>query len=106
MERAETSSAVLVGSQAYQGAAGMSLYAASKAAVVSFAKSAALELHDKGITVNCILPDIIDTPANREAMPDADFDTWAKPDEIAEVIGFLLSEGARVASGNAIRLGR
>ncbi len=97
---------VLVGSQAYTGAKGMSAYAASKAAVVSLAKSAALEWKDRGIRVNVILPDIIDTPANRESMPDADYDKWQKPSEIAEVIAFLLSEKAINVKGNALDLER
>ncbi|MBA3726119.1 MAG: SDR family oxidoreductase [Armatimonadetes bacterium] len=100
------SSAVLVGSQAYAGAAGMSLYAASKAAVVSLSKSAALEFKPQGVRVNAILPDIIDTPANRKSMPNADFDKWQKPEEIAEVIAFLCSDGGSIISGNTIELGR
>lgn len=97
---------VLVGSQSFAGAAGMSLYAASKAAVVSLARSAALELRGAGIRVNAILPDTIDTPANRAAMPNADFDTWSKPEEIARVASFLASDAANIISGNAINLGR
>ncbi|MEO7454031.1 MAG: SDR family oxidoreductase [Fimbriimonadales bacterium] len=103
---ADGASVILVGSQAYAGAKGMSVYAASKAAVVSLAKSAAEEWKPRGIRVNVILPDIIDTEANRKAMPKADFDKWQKPSEIAEVIAFLLSEKAINVSGNAIALGR
>lgn len=103
---ADNSSVILVGSQAYTGAKGMSAYAASKAAVVSLAKSAAQEWKPRGIRVNVILPDIIDTPANRKSMPDADYDKWQKPSEIAEVIAFLLSQKAINISGNEINLGR
>jgi NAD(P)-dependent dehydrogenase (short-subunit alcohol dehydrogenase family) len=103
---ADGASVVLVGSQAYTGAKGMSVYAASKAAVVSLAKSAAEEWKPRGIRVNVILPDIIDTEANRKAMPKASFDKWQKPEEIAEVIAFLLSGNAVNVSGNAIALGR
>jgi NAD(P)-dependent dehydrogenase (short-subunit alcohol dehydrogenase family) len=103
---ARGASVILVGSQAYTGAGGMSAYAASKAAVVSLAKSAAEEWKPRGIRVNVILPDIIDTPANRKSMAKADFDKWQKPAEIAEVIAFLLSEKAINVSGNAIALGR
>ncbi len=106
MERADGAAAILVGSQSFEGAAGMALYAASKAAVVSLARSAALEMKKQKIRVNVILPNTIDTPANRSAMPDADFEKWAKPDEIAEVISFLCSSSAILVSGNAIRLGR
>jgi NAD(P)-dependent dehydrogenase (short-subunit alcohol dehydrogenase family) len=100
------SAAVLVASQAYRGAPGMAAYAASKAAVVSLAKSAALELKPAGVRVNAILPDVIDTPANRRAMPDADFERWAKPEELASVIVWLCSPAARVVSGNALDVGR
>jgi NAD(P)-dependent dehydrogenase (short-subunit alcohol dehydrogenase family) len=74
--------------------------------VVSLAKSAAEEWKPRAIRVNVILPDIIDTPANRRSMPKADFDKWQKPAEIAEVIAFLLSEKATNVSGNALALGR
>ena len=103
---AEGASVILVGSQAYAGAKGMSAYAASKAAVVSLAKSAGEEWKPRGIRVNVILPDIIDTPANRKSMPDADYDKWQKPEEIAAVIKFLISDAAANISGNEIKLGR
>ena len=103
---ADGASVILVGSQAYAGAKGMSAYGASKAAVVSLAKSAAEEWKPRGIRVNVILPDIIDTPANRKSMPDANFDKWQKPSEIADVIAFLLSDQAANISGNELRLGR
>jgi NAD(P)-dependent dehydrogenase (short-subunit alcohol dehydrogenase family) len=98
--------AVVVGSQAYEGAAGMAAYAASKAAAVSLARSAALEWKAAGVRVNAVLPDTIDTPANRRAMPDADFDRWATPDELAEVVVWLCSPSARIVSGNALKVGR
>jgi 3-oxoacyl-[acyl-carrier protein] reductase len=98
--------AVVVGSQAYEGAAGMTPYAASKAAVVSLARGAALEWKAARVRVNAVLPDTIDTPANRRAMPDADFTRWASPDEIADVISWLCSPAASVVSGNAIRVGK
>jgi NAD(P)-dependent dehydrogenase (short-subunit alcohol dehydrogenase family) len=97
---------VLVGSQAYQGAAGKAPYAAAKAAVVSLAKSAAAELGPRQIRVNAVLPDTIDTPANRRAMPAADSSLWATPAEIGAVIGWLCSDASRVVSGNAINVGR
>jgi NAD(P)-dependent dehydrogenase (short-subunit alcohol dehydrogenase family) len=98
--------AVVVGSQVYEGAAVKAPYAASKAAVISFARSAALEWKEAGVRVNAVLPDTIDTAANRRAMPDADFSLWAAPEEIADVIVWLCSPRARVVSGNAIRVGR
>jgi NAD(P)-dependent dehydrogenase (short-subunit alcohol dehydrogenase family) len=97
--------AVLVGSRAAVGAGGMSLYAASKAAVVALARSAALEWRHRGIRVNCILPDTIDTPANRKAMPDADFTRWAKPEQVAAVIAFLCSDSGTIITGAAIPVG-
>ena len=51
---------------------------------------------------NAILPSVIDTPANRASMPDADFDTWVKPEEIARVVRFLCSDDAAVTSGGHI----
>jgi NAD(P)-dependent dehydrogenase (short-subunit alcohol dehydrogenase family) len=106
LEKAGGASVVLVGSQAYEGAAGISAYASAKSAVVSLTRSAARELKSKKIRVNCLLPDIIDTPANRQAMPGADFETWAKPEEIAQVILLLCSDPARLINGAIIPVGR
>lgn len=103
---AASGGAVLVGSQAYDGAAGIAAYAASKAAVVSLSKSAALELRPRGVRVNVVLPDTIDTAANRAAMPNADTSRWAPPEDIARVIVWLCSPDATLVSGNAIRVGR
>jgi len=58
------------------------------------------------VRVNAVLPDTIDTPANRRAMPNADYSRWATAEEIAEVIVWLCSPGASLLSGNAIRVGR
>jgi len=99
-------SVVLIGAQSWPGAAGVGLYAASKAAVVSLGRTAALEGRARGIRVNTLLPDIIDTPANRRAMPDADTARWQTPAEVAAVVSFLCSPAAAVVSGNAIALGR
>jgi NAD(P)-dependent dehydrogenase (short-subunit alcohol dehydrogenase family) len=89
-----------------RGAAGMSAYAASKAAVLNLTYSLARELAPSGITVNAIVPSIIDTPANRGAMPEADTSTWLAPQEIAEVVAFLVSDRARVVTGTAVNLSR
>ena len=102
---ARGAAAVLIGSQAYSGAAGMAAYAASKAAVVSLMQSAALEWKARGVRVNAVLPDVIDTPANRRAMPTADPSRWAKPEDVAETIFWLCSPAASVVSGNAIKVG-
>ena len=88
------------------GGAGMSAYAASKSALVSLTDSLAEELRPRGITVNAVVPTVIDTPANREAMPDADTSTWLHPREIADVVTFLAGPEGRVVNGAAIRLGK
>jgi NAD(P)-dependent dehydrogenase (short-subunit alcohol dehydrogenase family) len=87
---------------AFDHAAGGALYAASKAAALALMDSLAADVKPYSINVNSILPSIIDTAANRKAMPDADFSKWPKPEEIARVILFLCSEDARVIHGAAI----
>jgi NAD(P)-dependent dehydrogenase (short-subunit alcohol dehydrogenase family) len=82
--------------------AGAAAYAASKAAAVAMLDSLAGDLKGSGVRVNSILPSIIDTEANRKAMPNADFTKWPKPEDIARVILFLCSEDARVIHGAAI----
>jgi NAD(P)-dependent dehydrogenase (short-subunit alcohol dehydrogenase family) len=94
---------VNVASQAaVQHNAGASVYAASKAAALALMDSLAADLLGTGVRVNSVLPGIIDTEANRKAMPDADFSKWPKPEEIARVILFLASEDARVIHGAAV----
>ena len=83
-------------------AAGAGAYAASKAAALALMDSLAADVHGTGIRVNTVLPSIIDTEANRKAMPTADFSKWPKPEEIARVILFLCSEEAKVIHGAAI----
>src|SRR3954447_8530906 len=80
----------------FPGAAG---YITAKAAVLAFVDALHTEYHDDHIRTNAILPSTIDTPANRASMPDADFDTWVKPEDIARVIALLCSDDARVTSG-------
>lgn len=82
--------------------AGMGAYAAAKAGVLRLTEALAEETKDRGITVNAVLPSIIDTPANRRDMPEADFSRWVAPQALAEVIGFLLSDGARAITGAGI----
>ena len=81
---------------------GAAAYAASKAAAVALLDSLAAELQGTGVRVNSILPSIIDTEPNRQAMPKADFAKWPKPEEIARVILFLCSDEARVIHGAAV----
>ncbi|MCS6911911.1 MAG: SDR family NAD(P)-dependent oxidoreductase [Myxococcales bacterium] len=82
--------------------AGLGAYAASKAALLRLTESMARELHEHGITVNAILPSIIDTPQNRQAMPDEAHNRWVSPESLAGVVLFLASEAARDISGAAI----
>ena len=81
------------------GAAG---YAASKAAAVAMIDSLAADLKGTGVRANSILPSIIDTEANRKAMPGANFSQWPKPEEIARVILFLCSDEARLIHGASV----
>ena len=82
--------------------AGAAAYAASKAAAVAMMDSLAEDLKGTGIRVNSVLPSIIDTEANRKAMPKADFAKWPKPEDIARVIVFLCSDSAKVIHGAAV----
>ncbi len=81
---------------------GWSHYGASKAAQLGFLRTAAMELAPKRITVNAVLPSIIDTPPNRHDMPDADFGRWVRPEQLADVIVFLLSARAAAITGALI----
>jgi len=84
------------------GGKGNSAYSASKSAVIRITESLAAELKTTRINVNCVLPGIIDTPQNREAIPKADHSRWVKPASIAEVILFLASDAARDVFGIAL----
>jgi NAD(P)-dependent dehydrogenase (short-subunit alcohol dehydrogenase family) len=98
-------SVVLVGSRAGvrpYGAAGSASYAASKAALTALAQAIAAEVLADGVRVNLVLPSVIDTEANREAMPGADTSTWVSTESLGGVIDFLLSERARDISGAAL----
>jgi NAD(P)-dependent dehydrogenase (short-subunit alcohol dehydrogenase family) len=81
---------------------GAAAYAASKAAALALLGSLAAEVKGTGVRVNSILPSIIDTEPNRQAMPKADFTKWPKPGQIARVILFLCSEDAEVIHGAAL----
>jgi NAD(P)-dependent dehydrogenase (short-subunit alcohol dehydrogenase family) len=96
-------SIVCVGARAalepFAGAPG---YIASKAAVLALVRVLAIEYRDDGVRANAVLPSVIDTPANRRSMPDADHSTWVAPAEIARVIRFLCSGDSAPTSGAAI----
>lgn len=87
---------------ALKAGAGMGAYTASKSGVMRFTEALAEELKERGITVNAVLPSIIDTPPNRKDMPDADFAKWVTPEQLADVIVFLLSEQASAITGALI----
>lgn len=91
---------------AFDHAAGAAAYAASKSAALALfdclAQDLKNDLKGKGVRVNSVLPSIIDTEANRKAMPGADFSKWPKPEEIARVILFLCSDDAKLVHGAAV----
>ena len=79
-----------------------SAYAASKSGLIRLVESISEETKELGINVNCILPSVIDTEANRRAMPKADFSKWVKTDDLTNVVFFLCSQEAKVITGAAI----
>ena len=79
-----------------------SAYSASKSGLIRLVESLIKETKESNINVNCIMPSIIDTHANRKAMPNADFNKWVKPTDLANVILFLSSEEAKTITGAAI----
>ena len=94
---------VTVGSRgAVQPAAQLAAYSASKAAVVALTQSIAQETKGTNITANAVLPSVIDTPTNRDAMGAENADQWVKPASVAEAICFLASEAAKDVRGAAI----
>ncbi|HUK31154.1 MAG TPA: SDR family oxidoreductase [Candidatus Acidoferrum sp.] len=87
---------------AYDRSPTSAMYSASKAGVLALFNSLAEEVKPYDINVNSVVPSIMDTPGNRRAMPKADFNVWPKTDDIAKVIVFLCSDGARVIRGAAV----
>jgi NAD(P)-dependent dehydrogenase (short-subunit alcohol dehydrogenase family) len=84
------------------GKGNMGAYSASKSVVIRLTESLSAELREHGINVNCVLPSIIDSPANRADMPDADPNRWVAPADLAEVILFLASDKARAVHGASV----
>ena len=87
---------------ALRGEAGNGVYGATKAAVLALTQSLSEELKDAGVNVNAVLPSIIDTPANRAAMPNSDPAKWVAPADLANVIVFLASDAASAIHGAGI----
>ena len=84
---------------ALQPFSGGAAYATAKAAVLAFVDALHVEYNDDGIRTNAILPSIIDTPANRASMPDADVEKWVRPEQIAQTILYLCSDESSALGG-------
>jgi NAD(P)-dependent dehydrogenase (short-subunit alcohol dehydrogenase family) len=95
---------VVLAKAALKGSANQGAYTASKAAAQRLVESMALELRDKGITVNGVAPSIIDTPPNRQDMPNADFSKWVTPDDLANAIAFLAAPSTRSVTGTTLEV--
>jgi NAD(P)-dependent dehydrogenase (short-subunit alcohol dehydrogenase family) len=94
---------IAIGSRAaLEPGAGVGAYSASKAAMVSLIRTVAAENHDAGMTANVILPGTMDTPANRKAMPDADFSKWVKPVTVASLMVWLAGAAGKDVNGAVI----
>lgn len=95
---------VVLARSGLKGFGGGAAYTASKAAAQRVIESMSAELRDKGIHVNAVMPSTIDTPANRESMPKADFSKWVTPDDVANAILFLASDRARAFYGTSFEV--
>ncbi len=103
MTAAKRGRIVAIGSRAaVEPAPNFAAYAVAKSAVVALIKNVAAETKDLGITANVVLPSTIDTPANRKAMPNADFSKWVAPESIAKLLVWLASEESGDVSGAVI----
>jgi NAD(P)-dependent dehydrogenase (short-subunit alcohol dehydrogenase family) len=103
MRQAEHGRIIAIGSrQAVQPAAGVGAYSASKAALVSLVETVAIENTDKNIRANVILPGTMDTPANRAAMPKANFAKWVNPSHVADLVVMLAGDAGIEINGAAI----
>jgi NAD(P)-dependent dehydrogenase (short-subunit alcohol dehydrogenase family) len=95
---------VVLARAALKGTTNHAAYTASKAAAQRVVESMAAELLNNGITVNAILPSTIDTPPNRQSMPNADFSKWVTPGQVADAMAFLASDGASAISGDSLQI--
>ena len=104
IERKEGSVIAVTAKTAGRGVAGMSAYIASKSALQRLVESMAAELSPHGINVNSVAPSVLDTPANRQAMPDSNPDVWVSTSVAAKTIGFLASPAAAAIHGQHVTL--
>jgi NAD(P)-dependent dehydrogenase (short-subunit alcohol dehydrogenase family) len=95
---------IVLARAALKGQKGSAAYTASKAAAQRIMESMALELRDHAIHVNGVMPSIIDTPRNRQDMPNADFDKWVTPEQVADALVWLTSDGANGVHGASIEV--
>ncbi len=103
MRKQRRGSIVTIGAQtAFHGAANLAPYVVSKMSVIRLTECMAKENSKAGVRVNCVLPAVIDTPANRRDMPDADFSQWTRPEAIADVLLFLASDASAAVNGALI----
>ncbi|RIK52773.1 NAD-dependent oxidoreductase, partial [candidate division KSB1 bacterium] len=103
MQQQRSGRIINIGSQGgLHGGDGISAYGAAKAGLINFTKSLAAEGKGFGISANTVVPGNLDTPANRQAMPNADFTKWVSPQALAQVILFLASEEASAITGAVI----
>jgi NAD(P)-dependent dehydrogenase (short-subunit alcohol dehydrogenase family) len=103
MRKAQSGRIISIGSRAAENPGPLvGAYSASKAAVVSLVKTVALENKDEGITANTILPETMDTPTNRKAMPGVDTSKWVQPSSVASLIVWLASDAAKDVTGAVI----
>ena len=103
MRKTRNGRIIAIGSRAaLEPGAGVGAYSASKAALVSLVRTVALENKDVGLTANTILPGTMDTPANRKAMPDADFSKWVRPATVASLIVWLAGDAGKDINGAVI----
>jgi NAD(P)-dependent dehydrogenase (short-subunit alcohol dehydrogenase family) len=98
--------AVVASGDALRGEAKRSAYGASKAAQLRIVESTAAEIRGSGVTLNAVLPSTMDTPQNRAAMPKVDPARWVTLDEVANVLRFLISDGASGVHGQSVRVER
>lgn len=96
--------ALVLARSGQKGAKSQGAYTASKAAATRIMESMALELRDHNIRVNGVSPSLVDTPANRESMPNADFDKWVTPEQIGDLMVFLMSDESKAITGTNIEI--